>query len=457
MIELDKLIGIALTLAIAAWMIFIISKWRFFKESRIPKNFLIAAFVLKLMAGFMVGFVYSKYYTDRTKADTFKYFDDSAILFSALHEAPYDFWCMISGIGSNKPELSSYYNRMNHWYDIHSPMNDNRAMIRLNACLRLFSLGHYHVHVVIVCMLSFIGMIAATRALAQYHPDQSLLFFLSFVCVPSVLFWTSGLLKDSLTVFALGLTLLSLASLQKVLKPVKIVGLVVCLWMLANIRFQFFLLMVPITVAWLTAALFNKRKQAVFMVTFVAMISGLLASWGTLFDTDFMEVLSKKREAFIALAKTENSNSLFSSSGLDNRFPEILAEPAAGFWHAITQPSLQFKGGVANAIVGVETLAIGLFLCFLVIKILSKRTRHGSIYLTMILTISISYLSVMGMVTPIAGALVRYKALMLPFVLAPLWIASGLRPSAGREILQFLRFEKRVDQQKGQGRQNQNG
>src|SRR5688500_16462932 len=91
-----------------------------------------AAFVIKLIAGISLGLIYTFYYTNRLTADTFKFFDDSGILFDSIYENPYDFFRMLTGINSEDPELQGYYDRMTNWYDTFSPFNDNRAMIRLN-------------------------------------------------------------------------------------------------------------------------------------------------------------------------------------------------------------------------------------------------------------------------------------------------------------------------------------
>ena len=245
MFGIDQWTGILLAAFFAAGGVFVIWKLRFFNDGTLPRKLIVLGFLIKLAAGTALGWVYSSYYSDRTKADTYRYFDDSEVLYSSIHESPSSYWKMVSGWDSDSPELQAYYDQMNYWYDTYSPINDNRAMIRTNAFLRLFSGGHYHIHLVFVCFLALIGVVAATKALAKFHPEYSTPFFLLFILLPSVVFWGSGLMKDSLGVFTLGLTIHALTNIKtKQDYSLKHIAIwILCMFMLMQTRFQLFLLM----------------------------------------------------------------------------------------------------------------------------------------------------------------------------------------------------------------------
>lgn len=438
MIDLDFVLGASLTIAYATCVVFIISKWRFFKNSGISQKTLIAAFLIKLVFGFAVGFVFSEYYTDRSKADTFKYFDDSEILFQSIHESPQDFFCMLTGINSKRPELNQYYDQMNYWYDTYSPFNDNRAMIRLNAACRLVSWGHYHVHVVFICFLALIGIVASMYAFSFYHPKHSTSILLLFVCIPSVVFWGSGLLKDSLTIFALGVTLYSLISISENRKPKNIITFVACLFLLLQVRFQVFVLMIPITFAWLIAHYYRKKSHIVFVSTFIAFVLLVVVAWPHLFNTNLIDVMALKRVGFVNLAINEKSGSLFSTDPLNTTFPLVLVEPIKGLWNALTRPYISLNEGITSLIAAMESVLLCLVLALMLIKCCISKHKEWSIFLTMLTVFSVSYLTIMGMITPISGALVRYKAFALPLLIGPLMIASGVVGWFRQLTLQFF-------------------
>ena len=439
MFGVEQLIGLLLAAFFAAGCVFLIWKLRFFNVGNLPRKLIVVGFLVKLAAGTALGWVYSSYYTDRSKADTFRYFDDSEVLFSSIHDSPKSFFKMITGWDAESPELKVYYDRMNYWYDTYSPVNDNRAMIRANAVLRIFSGGHYHIHLVFVCFLALIGIVASTKALSKFHNAYTTPFFMSFIIIPSVVFWGSGLMKDSLGVFALGLTIYTLTNIiSKQEFSNRHLGFwIICMLLLMQTRFQLFILMCPIGIAWLIAINAERKIQTVFLVTFTTISLATVLSWGAFFDKGFFDQLSEKRNAFIELAVKENSKSLFSTQQMETEFPKVLTEPFTGFIKSLTQPNFSTNTSTINKIAEIENMMILFILLFLIVLTLRNHTREWSLFLTLCMTLSISYLAITGMVTPVAGALVRYKSALVPFMVIPLLVASGLGVRINKFLVRF--------------------
>ena len=88
---IDLIAGIALSILLIWW----IGNIDFFKRSSFSISSLKIAFALKVFIGFALFLVYSFHYTTRAEADTFRYFDDSAILFNSIKSEPLDFLQMI--------------------------------------------------------------------------------------------------------------------------------------------------------------------------------------------------------------------------------------------------------------------------------------------------------------------------------------------------------------------------
>ncbi|MFB0924863.1 MAG: hypothetical protein QMB65_06225, partial [Vicingaceae bacterium] len=87
----------------------IISKSSFFQDKTIPRNWVIGAFGLKVIIGVILTLIYSKYYTDRSTSDIFKYFDDSKILFNTFESNPIDFCKMMIGLDSDIEYFTTNY------------------------------------------------------------------------------------------------------------------------------------------------------------------------------------------------------------------------------------------------------------------------------------------------------------------------------------------------------------
>ena len=70
-------------------------KLHWFNLSGISKKWVAAAFLIKVFAGIAMWGIYSFYYSDRNEADIFKYFDDSQVMYEAVHENPKDYLNMM--------------------------------------------------------------------------------------------------------------------------------------------------------------------------------------------------------------------------------------------------------------------------------------------------------------------------------------------------------------------------
>jgi len=171
--------------------------------------------VLKVMSGFLLYLIYTYYYTDRSTADIWKYFDDGMVMFSALGQHPFDFIKMLFGIGNDTAHFEQYYDQMNHWYRPYgsSIANDTHTIIRFNAFVRLFSLGHYNVHSVVANFLGLVGLTGILHFLKQMAPTKERWFFAGVFLMPGMMFWASGVLKEPLLLLGLGLLLYGMMNL----------------------------------------------------------------------------------------------------------------------------------------------------------------------------------------------------------------------------------------------------
>src|SRR5690606_31718473 len=110
--------GILLTIAYILLLLLLIWKLRFFNSvPGLKWQHVGGIFLLKIAAGTVLWAIYTFIYPDRLTADLFKYFDDSAVMFSALAENPVDYFKMLFGIRNDTPYFSeNYYTKMNNWF-----------------------------------------------------------------------------------------------------------------------------------------------------------------------------------------------------------------------------------------------------------------------------------------------------------------------------------------------------
>ncbi len=133
-------------------------------------------------------------------------------MYDALPNHPSDFIKMVLGLHSDldtDPLYKPYFHQIEKWgrADVSSNffLNDNRTPIRINAIIMLFSFGSYAVHAFVMLVFSFIGQFAFYKAFKPYFLKKEMLLALIIFITPSVLFWTSGVLKEPMAIGLLGL------------------------------------------------------------------------------------------------------------------------------------------------------------------------------------------------------------------------------------------------------------
>ncbi|MGE0637720.1 MAG: hypothetical protein AB7G44_00855 [Bacteroidia bacterium] len=296
---------------------------KFFECEGISRRAIQGVFILKIFFGILLYLVYTFYYTDRSTADIYKYFDDSKVLFDALFTKPQDYFQMLFGIGNDTPYFDVYYNQMNHWYREYDSnlYNDSHTIIRFNAVIRLFSMGVYNVHTVFMCFLSLLGLTAIYKTFIPVMKEKSLLLFGAVFLIPSVLFWGSGVLKEGLLFFGLGfLVYYSHKVIHSEWNLKSIFWILFSIVLLALTKFYVAIALIPALVAnyWIEKT-DNRNVLKKYIASYI-----LLFSAG-LFVTNALQVLVQKQKDFISLANggtylqritSEKIDTVYIASGL---------------------------------------------------------------------------------------------------------------------------------------------
>lgn len=295
----------------------------FFECQGISRRHIQVVFIVKIIFGILLYLVYTYYYTDRSTADIYKYFDDSKVLFDALFAKPQDYFQMLFGIGNDTPYFDSYYNRMNHWYREYDSnlYNDSHTIIRFNAFVRLFSMGFYNIHTVCMCFISLLGLTAIYKTFMPAMKEKSMLLFAAVFLMPSVLFWGSGVLKEGLLFFGLGfLIYYSHKIIYGKWSALNIIWIIFSIMILILTKFYVAIAIIPALIAnfWIVKTA-NKKVLLKYIVSYI-----LLFSAG-LYATNSLQVLVQKQKDFINLANggtylqritIEKTDTVYIASGL---------------------------------------------------------------------------------------------------------------------------------------------
>ena len=266
------MIGIILAILYSALFIFIILKINFFQSELISRKFIVLVFILKIIAGTALWFVYTHLYTDRFSADIFKYFDDGKIMYNTLFSKPLDYFKMLFGFPDSS--LQHYYDDdMRNWTRSfnHNLYNENRTLIRFNAFVDIFSFGNYHVHTVFICFLSLTGLMGIFKTFSSFLTNKKKELFLAVFLLPSILFWGSGVLKEGLILFSFGMSIYYFHKLMnEKISGKRLVLLFLFLFLLAITKIYILLIILPafIAYAWILKTQ-NKLPEIKYLIVFV--------------------------------------------------------------------------------------------------------------------------------------------------------------------------------------------
>lgn len=488
---MNLLLEIALSLAYTGLFLLFIRRWTFFRIGGIPTIWFQGVFLAKVLSGFVLSMVYTHYYTDRATADIWKYFDDGLVMFSALREQPLDYFRMLFGVMNDSPHFDRYYSEMGHWYRPYGSQisNDTHTIIRFNAAVRLISLGFYQVHSVWANFLGLVGLAGIFAFLRQMAPQKEKWLFAGVFLMPWVMFWGSGVLKEPLLFFGLGMFLFGVKNWADNGLSIRNSALtVLSLLFLLTVKSYALVALLPGLLAWRISARFRQVHPApVFFAVYLSVAVfgiGLGKLWP---EQDILQRLAQKQRDFNMLAtggtyvrQTEapqdtlyipvqfNGDLVFSQNrkfltsaqtlsarnwkeayqenAIEIRIPvrtsfEVLldygktgsgivipkldgtvlstikAAPIA-LVNALFRPFPQDVRSAFMVLALAENLLLMLLMLLVIFRFDSRCLNHPILWLCFFFAAVILLLT--GLVTPVVGAIVRYKVPALPFLVCAL-------------------------------------
>ncbi|MBL4624250.1 MAG: hypothetical protein JKY42_03795 [Flavobacteriales bacterium] len=399
----------------------VIQKWSFFHSDGLTPNIAFFIFLVKIGFGFLLFAIYYFYYgNNRFTSDAFRFYDDSLVIYETLKTNPSHYFRLLFGIGLDQPDMSGYLNKMNYWTKdfTHGLFNDNQTIIRINSLFDLFSFGYYHVHTVFMCFISLIGLTAIYKAFIPFLREIKLLLIIGVFLIPSVLFWGSGVLKEGVVLFAMGLLLWGLFNLMRKFSVKHAFIFVSSILLLLFIKVYVIIALTPCIIGY---ALLNKYKQwnswATYLCVIVIGCLITLSVHNRVPQIDIITKLHHKQFDFINMTEKTNPGSGFYLERLNNNPIAYLKAIPTALINSTFRPFLwESKSPLMlyNSIGNIVLFFFGV-LCLL----FKKRQNLISFQLVgfCFVFILLLYLFI-GWTTPISGAIVRYKILAWPFFIA---------------------------------------
>ena len=404
--------------------------------NQFTKPYFIPALTLKFVGAIGLGLIYQFYYGG---GDTFNYFYHAKIISSAFDKSFATGWkLLLDGGGDNIPETAPYVVQM-FW---HQAGSTEYLVSRIAAIFGLFCFNNYTVISLFFAAISFSGIWAMYITFAKIRPHVYKQLAWTVFYVPSMFFWGSGLLKDSLCLGALGWLLYALyrGAIQRK-------GLIKCVLIGCSASYALFAIKVYILLCFLPAALlwvFNETNSRIKNGTLRIIARPIFLGLGILvaiyaatnltkgdekYDVDKIGERSKITAESIYRQSISQEGSGYYLGELDGSLGSMVKLAPQAIGTALFRP---FIWEAHNPVMLLSALEASFILAF-TLRIFWRtglfrtfRIIGQNPVLLLCFVFGLIFAASVGITSSNFGTLVRYKIPMIPFYLSGLYILQSL-------------------------------
>ena len=387
-------------------------KWSYFKYPKLSRWAILAVFILKIGAGYL-SFKYHHIYF--AGGDGSIYLNSGRNIVDYSHKNPITYFKLFTNQNRNEPDWEETYQKIIYWDPVTGGefIDDNRTAIRINSLISLLSFRSIGVHIILLIFLSLIGLMALYKTFRKWFENiyPPAIFFAVFLS-PSIIFWTSGILKETHTIFILGLFLFQLSVFIETKKFSSLLwSILLGLLLLLARTYLSITLFIPIVFLFFSS-LFKKEtilKPIGLTLVFSVIMIILLNANGI----DLFQIFSAKQADFNLIG--ENANSFFYIAELTQPIDLIKYLPVA-LVNVYLQPQLLNFDSWLYIFPIIENIDLITMIIFAFVYFKSPDKKEAK-YLFFILLIWIIGGWIIGLTVPVQGAIARYKSVLIPFLL----------------------------------------
>ena len=163
----------------------------------ITRKYFLPALYVKIVGALAVGFIYQFYYGG---GDTFNYHTHgSRYVWEAFMDSPVKGVRLLVNDGSDYNDVYKYASKIAFFSDPQS-----YAIVKIASIFDLLTFSSYSSTAILFAVVSFVGMWMFYLTFYEQYPQLHRWLAIASFFIPSVFFWGSGLLKDTITIGCLG-------------------------------------------------------------------------------------------------------------------------------------------------------------------------------------------------------------------------------------------------------------
>lgn len=419
-------------LPIYLFIVFIIAshfKNKYYPAGHPLRKYFMPAFTLKIFGAIMLGVIYQYYYKG---GDTLNYWHQTEVINSSFDDS-FGTWFKMITASAEIYDVDVYkYTTQLYWYGAGTP---EYLISIIGAVIGIFTMTTYLPTAVIFAALSFIGVWKLFIVFTKLYPRLTKQMAFAILFIPSVIFWGSGFMKDTITLTCIGwvthFTYLIFFENKKII--INSVFALFFLYVIFVIKSYIVMAFLPAILLWGVGLLSYKIKDTRLILfaryfLYASSIVGLIVVGGRLQNELFgeysIESLGSKSfvtRDYLYRITMEQDGSGYTLGDMDPTLLGMLEKAPAGVNVTLFRPYLW---EARKPIVMISAIEAMLYLIFTVLvifrnnpirlvqRILADETLQFCLIFTLVFAFAV------GISTANFGSLVRYKIPCLPFYTA---------------------------------------
>lgn len=393
-------------------------------ESAGLKKYLFIAFALRMLGTVAYSMLIQYYYG---YGDSFTYFEGSNFFTEQIANAP-----------GNFSYLFSSFKETAAWYDGIAAENtgyfmnpSNNLVMRISAILSYVCFNKFLIIALFFGYFSFLGQWKLFLVFDDInkHKNRKLLA-LVILCTPSIWFWSSGLLKDSICLGSMGyiVHIVYKMVVKKKFALADLFALLVLLYVVFTIKSYITSIFLAGGVIMVISEFFISIKNKLIRATLLFM--AIILSVIVLYYGDFSEQINEGTEkaveqikefqqSYVTIAeKSESSKAAFAMGEFDPSINSLILKSPLVIFTCLFRPFPWESEKLIIFFASIESMLLLLATLFVMIKLGVVHfftSIFNTPHLLFCFTISILFSLVIGFTTFNFGTMIRYKVIFLPF------------------------------------------
>ncbi len=394
-------------------------------------RYFIPGLSVKLIGAISLGLIYQFYYGG---GDTFTYFNlGSKYIWEAFKDSPSLAFKLIFAGSEYSGDTFQYASKIYTYGDTSSYF-----VVRIAGLFDLLTFHTYSATALLFAVVSFSGMWALFKVFYSMYPGQHLGMAVAILFVPSVFFWGSGILKDTITIGALGWATYCIYSIFVLRKSLllSILILILSFYTLYTVKIYILLCYMPAAILWIFYLRMSKVRNVmlkIMVAPFILILAGILGYYSVIkvgednprYDVENIASTAKVTAEWIHYVSERQGGSAYNLGDFDYSPMGMMRKLPLAVWVSLYRPYLWEVNNIVMLLSALESFALLLFTVYVLYAVGIGRS-FGLISSQPILIFcflfSIVFAFAVGISTYNFGTLVRYKIPLYPFFVSGLFI-----------------------------------